>query len=44
MYTGIRVKDMGMKLKERIPHFDLTGGEVAVVASEDRGPEIEIVK
>lgn len=53
MYTGIRVKDMdesirfytevmGMKLKERNPHFDVTGGEVAVVVSEDGGPEIEL--
>ncbi len=53
MYFGIRVKDMdesikfytevmGMKLKERIPHFDTTGGEVAVVASEDKGSEIEL--
>jgi catechol 2,3-dioxygenase-like lactoylglutathione lyase family enzyme len=53
MYFGIRVKNMdesikfytevmGMKLKERIPHFEMTGGEVAVVVSEDKGPEIEL--
>ena len=52
IYTGIRVKDMdesikfytevmGMKLKERT-HFDVTGGEAAVVVSEDQGPEIEL--
>jgi catechol 2,3-dioxygenase-like lactoylglutathione lyase family enzyme len=53
MYFGIRVRNMdesikfytevmGMKLKERIPHFDMTGGEVAVVVSDDKGPEIEL--
>ena len=53
MYFGIRVKNMdqsikfytevmGMKLKERIPHFDTTGGEVAVVVSEEKGPKIEL--
>jgi lactoylglutathione lyase len=52
IYTGIRVKDLdesirfytevlSMKLKER-NRLDATGGEVAVVVSEDGGPEIEL--
>jgi lactoylglutathione lyase len=52
IYTGIRVKDMDesikfytevmrMKLRER-NRLDATGGEVAIVVSEDGGPEIEL--